>query len=1299
MKKTMPYTYHSRLLVVAQIRRTVARLCRAVTLGLFFYTAFNAQKLHAQGLSAIFNTATDIPVTAASYTATGDATFTLGFAPTPGTNLTVVKNTGLPFISGQFSNLANGATVNLTYSGTTYPFVAWYYGGEGNNDLVLLWPYTSLSAWGSNSRGLLGDGTQTNRQAPVRVLALGALKGKTVVQVACGSDHTLALCSDGTVAAWGDNSGGQLGDNTFSPSTVPVAVTRTAGSVLAGKTVVAVAAGGMHSQALCSDGTVAGWGGNSDGQLGVNSGSEREKVAMEVPTWFGPLQGRTVVRISAGGTHSLALCSDGTLVAWGDNFSGKLGDNSTTQRKFPVAVNVAAGTSALAGKSVIDISACSSHSLALCSDGTVVAWGSNFFGQLGDNSTTNRLVPVAVNVASGTSSLLGKTVVAIAGADAFSIALCSDGTLAAWGFNEAGTVGDNTTTERHVPVAVNTDLGISALAGKTVVAIEAGNGFCLAWCSDGTLAAWGYNAAGAVGDDSTTNRLAPVAVNVEAGTSDLAGRQVRSLASGSMRNSNLVTHGFLPTPQIAVLGNGVEIENADVTPSTADLTDFGNIPLIPGQVSQSFTIASVGNVALNLTGTPRVSLSGPNESAFAVSLAPEDTVAADGSTRFIITFDPTLPGLYTATVTIQSDAANHPSFSFAIRGFGALNAALKQTITFNPPATAYLGQNPLSLDAYSSSGLPVTLRVVPQGTTAPGASIVGNVLSFTGVGSVKVQAEQAGDAFYGLAASVVKTITVKADPVPLTLLNLSQIYTGTPRAISTLGGSGTVTIDYKIGSTFGSTQPINAGTYPVRATDSTGTKTGTLVIAKAPLYVTPGDKRRFVGQDNPALTLSYSGWVNGESSSLVLTGPTLKTTATKTSPGGIYPITATGGSALANYTYIYQQGALVVESFAGNYEALLSKSGGALIGKLTINIVAANTSFTGKLSCIDEKTAVPLKGSLPLFVVGTESITGNAFTASGGVPYEVEFTMQISGGFSAIVERSGSAYASSTDGRRLLNLPASKTVTYAGAHTAVLEPATPTANTVPAGAGWATAAVSTKGVMTLTGRLGDGTSFTTALLPDEASDPTFRLFLQPYKTGAATRLQSHFGGAFTLLPRPALAGRRYVESATLTWVKPGLSTDESYRSGFGTLTPVRTVLLLDPWLPPAAAKGSIPAVSLATRLGLTSPSFQVLHSATGSTLNGNLPTLASLSATNAVAVTTPPANPTKWKTTLVPATGLFSGSFELADTTPKPRLVNFSGVLRQPAAAPDTLIGDGQYLLPPFAGTEKTTGEILFLRP
>ena len=750
-------------------------------------------------------------------------------------------------------------------------------------------------------------------------------------------------------------------------------------------------------------------------------------------------------------------------------------------------------------------------------------------------------------------------------------------------------------------------------------------------------------------------------------------------------------------PEISITGNGVDIPHGDMTPAAADGTHYQSVALLNAQVSHSFTLANTGTLALHLTGSPLVTLSGPGVAAFEVTLTPASTVEAGGSTTFAITFDPTLPGLHTATVTILSDATNHPSFSFDISGNGVLTTPLKQTLTFAPPATVYLGQSPLSLSTYSSSGLPVTLSVVPSGTTVAGAAIAGDALSFTGTGTIKVQAVQAGDGLYAAAPTVVKTITVKANPTTLTLLNLAQIYKGTPRAINTLGGSGVVTVEYKFGTTFGNTVPTNAGSYAVRAIDSKGTKTGTLVITKAPLYVTPDDKSKFVGQDNPPLTLSYTGLVNAESASVVTKAPVLKTTATKTSVGGVYAITASGGVVSPNYAFIYQQGALVVDSFAASYEALLTDSSGRLNGKLAIIVAAGNTSFTGKLYCIDEKAALSLNGPL-VTNPGTESATGGSRVTSGGIPYDISITLQIDGSLTASITRSGAAYASGT-GRRLLTLGSGKSALYSGAHTAVMEPATPASNNVPAGAGWATAAISTKGVMTFVGRLGDGASFTTALTPDDISDPTYLLFLQPYKTGAATRLQSHFGGAFTLLPHPTLTGRRYVESAALSWVKPGLSTDDSYRVGFGTVTPVNTVLLLDPWLPPAAAKVGSPAIPLATRLGLTNSNFEVRHSATGSTLNGNLPTRAGLSTTNAVAVTTPTANTTKWKTTLVPATGLFSGSFELADTTPKPRVVPFTGVLRQPASAPDTLIGDGHYLLPPLSGTEKTTGEVMFLRP
>lgn len=125
-------------------------------------------------------------------------------------------------------------------------------------------------------------------------------------------------------------------------------------------------------------------------------------------------------------------------VAWGWNRSGQLGNNFTTDSPVPVDVLV---TGALAGKTVVAVAAGYEHSLALCSDGTVAAWGSNMNGQLGNNSTDGSPVPVAVNTDSGTSALFGKTVVAVAAGDRHSLALCSDGTVAAWGVNPTSATG------------------------------------------------------------------------------------------------------------------------------------------------------------------------------------------------------------------------------------------------------------------------------------------------------------------------------------------------------------------------------------------------------------------------------------------------------------------------------------------------------------------------------------------------------------------------------------------------------------------------------------------------------------------------------------------------------------------------------------------------------------------------------------------------------------------------------------------------------------------------------------------
>ncbi len=511
---------------------------------------------------ATFNSATDIPVTAVGYSATGKTiNFALSYAPLGGTTLTVVKNTSLSFITGTFSNLAQGQAVALNYGGATYNFVANYFGGSGN-DLVLHWADTRATAWGYNYYGQLGNNTKINGLLPGNVLSTGVLSGKTVIAVSGGNNHSLALCSDGTLASWGLNAVGELGNNSNTDSLVPVLV-NTSGA-LSGKTVIAIAAGVRHSLALCSDGTLVAWGFNGFGELGINNNTN-SSVPVAVTT-SGALSGKSVVAISAGVYFSAALCSDGTVATWGTNSEGQLGNGTTTFSLVPVAVTT---SGLLSGKTVISLSTGYSHCLALCSDGTLASWGWNINGQLGINSTTRSLAPVAVD----TSGVLsGKTVLAVSAAGTNSLVLCSDGTLASWGKNTNGELGNNSTINSPVPVAVTTS---GFLSGKTVIDVKMGGGHSLALCADGTLATWGDNSTGQLGINSTTKSLVPVAVST---STFPAGDRFVSAFSGPSTYHTLALVASPPPPTITGIspssgttngGTGVTITGMSLSGATS----------------------------------------------------------------------------------------------------------------------------------------------------------------------------------------------------------------------------------------------------------------------------------------------------------------------------------------------------------------------------------------------------------------------------------------------------------------------------------------------------------------------------------------------------------------------------------------------------------------------------------------------------------------------------------------------------------------------------------------------------------
>jgi alpha-tubulin suppressor-like RCC1 family protein len=211
--------------------------------------------------------------------------------------------------------------------------------------------------------------------------------------------------------------------------------------------------------------------------------------------------------IGAGKNHTLAINgSDGTVWAWGSNGYGQLGDGGQSDSTAPTQVSGLTGVAVVAGGT--------DHSIAVKADGTVWAWGYNGSGQLGDGTTTNRYTPVQVSGIDG--------VTAIAAGNSHSLALKSDGTVWAWGYNFYGQLGDGTTTSSSTPVQVS-GLG-------SVVGIAAGKYHSLALNSDGTVWAWGWNFWNQLGDGTTTTRYTPVQVSGIDGVALIAGGALHSLA-------------------------------------------------------------------------------------------------------------------------------------------------------------------------------------------------------------------------------------------------------------------------------------------------------------------------------------------------------------------------------------------------------------------------------------------------------------------------------------------------------------------------------------------------------------------------------------------------------------------------------------------------------------------------------------------------------------------------------------------------------------------------------------------------
>ncbi|MGE0358426.1 MAG: choice-of-anchor D domain-containing protein [Burkholderiales bacterium] len=470
-----------------------------------------------------------------------------------------------------------GSTASLAGMGKRAAFSA------GTDHSLLLRPDGSLAAWGGNDAGQVGDGSGVIKASPV---LLGA-PATGLVAIAAGARHSLAVKSDGTVLAWGDNSYRQLADAVVDNRLAPAPVEGIAQAI-------AVAGGRFHSIALRGDGTLWTWGNNASGQLGDGTTITRASPVQVMSSPGVPMTG--VVAISAGEQQSYAVTSDGSLWGWGNNSFGQLGDGSFTARSQPVRAMLAPGTPATG---VVSVSSGRFHALGLRADGTAIGYGNNTLYQLGNGANGSyNPVPSIVNTGPGVAL---QTVVALASGLGHNLALLADGSVHSWGQNTRGQLGIgalSSGTPWAQPV-----LGLPA----AVEAIGAGDEHSLATTPSGIALAWGYNNAGQIGDGTAFNsRVSPTAV------------------------------AFAPSVQFS--------------PAALDFP-------VPVQVGQSAalqaTISNAGNGPLSISS---ITAGGD----FAVNGACVGVIASGGSCTLGVTFTPTASGMRGATVLVASNAAGSP---------------------------------------------------------------------------------------------------------------------------------------------------------------------------------------------------------------------------------------------------------------------------------------------------------------------------------------------------------------------------------------------------------------------------------------------------------------------------------------------------------------------------------------------------------------------------------------------------------------------------------------------------------------
>jgi alpha-tubulin suppressor-like RCC1 family protein len=340
----------------------------------------------------------------------------------------------------------------------------------------------TLWAWGDNSSGQLGDGTLIEKYLPVQIGT-----ANNWVDVEAGSNFTLALRENGitgtskTLYAWGENFYGQLGDGTNIRKTIPTQIGSPANWQQ-------LSAGENHVIAIKATGTfgvnryIFAWGRNNNSQLGNGT-----IINSNLPVQIG--NSVDWEKVAAGEDFSIATKTNGNLYSWGKNDFGQLGNGTTNIVTAPTIVGSA--------NDWLKISSGRGHVLAIKTSGALFAWGENTYQELGIGVGTYQTVPIQVGTAIDWYQ--------VAAGKSYSLASKNGGTLFSWGYNGSGQLGIGTL----ITTGTRTQIGTNNIWTNQ---IQAGGVFATAIQSNGSLWAWGNNQAGQLGNGTTNQTTFPIVV-------------------------------------------------------------------------------------------------------------------------------------------------------------------------------------------------------------------------------------------------------------------------------------------------------------------------------------------------------------------------------------------------------------------------------------------------------------------------------------------------------------------------------------------------------------------------------------------------------------------------------------------------------------------------------------------------------------------------------------------------------------------------------------------------------------------